>query len=110
LPAPVAGGTGFKDRFEIQAAKDTDGRSLRQLDLRSRVFRYPLSYLIYSEGFDALPLSLREQVYAKLAQVLQAQDPGAPYASRSVADRRAAFEILRATKPEFARDLAPAKD
>ncbi len=40
-------------------------RSLRELDLHSRVFRYPLSYMIYSQGFDGLPLALREHVYAK---------------------------------------------
>lgn len=106
LPRPVAGGKGYLQRFEARGPRDAEGRSLRQLDLSKRVFRYPLSYLIYSEGFDALPLCVREHVYAKLAQILRQADPGAPYRSRSAADRQAAFDILLATKAEFAREVS----
>jgi hypothetical protein len=105
LLGKVAGTTGYAAWFQQQGLKDSSGRSLRQLDLNSRVFRYPLSFLIYSEGFDALPLFAREHVYTQLAQILRAPDPGAPYNSRSPADRKAAFEILLATKPEFAHTL-----
>jgi hypothetical protein len=110
LPDKVAGGSGYSAWFQAQGPRDANGRSLRQLDLDSRVFRYPLSYLIYSEGFDALPLCVRERVYARLAQLLQARDPGAPYSSRSVAERQAAFEILKATKPDFAHALDNVRD
>jgi len=103
LPDPVAGNTGYASWFQNRGIKDPRGRSLRQLDLTARVFRYPLSFLIYSEGFDALPLFVREHVYAQLARILRAPDPGIPYRSRSAADRTAAFDILLATKPEFAR-------
>jgi hypothetical protein len=106
LPRPVAGGNGYAERFEARGPRDTEGRSLRQLDLNKRVFRYPLSFLIYSEGFDALPLFVREHVYAKLAQLLRQPDPGAPYSNRSTADRQSAFDILVATKPEFAREVS----
>jgi hypothetical protein len=104
LPRAVTASNQFAARFQGRGPEDASGRSLRQLDLDTRVFRYPLSYLIYSEGFDALPLSVREHVYAKLAQILRQPDPGAPYSSRSAADRHAAFDILAATKPEFARE------
>ena len=95
----------YKDQawFQNLGPKDAQGRSLRELDLKTRVFRYPLSFLIYSEGFDALPRFVRERVYAGLARVLQARDPGAPYDSHSAADREAAYQILIATKPEFAQ-------
>jgi hypothetical protein len=106
LPRRVAGGNGYAERFQARGPTDTEGRSLRQLDLSKHVFRYPLSFLIYSEGFDALPLFVREHVYAKLAQILRQPDPGAPYSSRSAADRQAAFDILVATKPDFAREVS----
>src|SRR5665213_55801 len=106
LLGKVQGSSGYAAWFQAQGPKDAGGRSLRQLDLDSRVFRYPLSFLIYSEGFDALPLFAREHVYAKLAQILRAPAPGAPYDNRSAADRQAAFEILVATKPEFARTVS----
>jgi hypothetical protein len=109
LPRAVTASNEFAARFQGRGPKDASGRSLRQLDLDTRVFRYPLSYLIYSEGFDALPLFVREHVYAKLAQILRQPDPGAPYSSRSAADRQAAFDILAATKPEFAREANTAR-
>ncbi len=106
LPRPVVAGNGYAGRFQARGPWDPHGRSLRQLDLRTQVFRYPLSFLIYSDGFAALPLFVREHVYARLAQILQTADPGAAYDSRSAADREAAFDILRATKPEFARAVS----
>ena len=109
LPHKVVPGNGFVTTFEARGPSDGHGRSLRQLDLESRVFRYPVSFLIYSEGFDALPLFAREHVYARLAELLQAPDPGAPYNAHSAADRQAAFEILVATKPEFARMVVGAR-
>jgi hypothetical protein len=102
LPDKMVGGNGYAAWFQSQGVKDPRGRSLRQLDLDSRVFRYPVSFLIYSEGFDALPLCAREHVYAKLAQSLRGTDAAAVQSGGSPADREAAFEILLATKPEFA--------
>jgi hypothetical protein len=108
LPHHVAGSNGYAQRFQARGPMDLRRRSLRQLDLNTHVFRYPLSFLIYSEGFDALPLFVREHVYAKLAQILQTAAPAAPYGDRSAADRKAAFDILLSTKPEFAREVAAA--
>jgi hypothetical protein len=106
LPQKVAGSNGYAAWFQSLGIRDQQGRSLRQLDLNSRLFRYPMSFLIYSEGFDALPLCAREHLYAQLAQILRAPNPGAPYNSRSAQDRQAAFDILVATKPEFARAVS----
>jgi hypothetical protein len=110
LLAKVGGNTGFATRFQQRGPSDAQGRSLRQLDLNTRVFRYPLSFLIYSEGFDALPLCARERVYALLSHILQDRDPGAPYNRLSAADRQAAFDILVATKPEFAHAVSTERD
>ena len=103
LPAKVAGSNGYAAWFQSQGVTDQQGRSLRQLDLDTRVFRYPLSFLIYSEGFDALPLFAREHIYATLAQILRAPRPGSSLQQSLSADRKAAFDILVATKPDFAR-------
>ncbi|HTC50819.1 MAG TPA: hypothetical protein VK700_02665 [Steroidobacteraceae bacterium] len=110
LPQRMVGGNGYAAWFQNQGIKDTQGRSLRELDLNTRVFRYPLSFLIYSEGFDALPVLVREHLYQDLARILQAPDPGAPYRSRSAADRLCAYQILLATKPEFARAMRSHSD
>ena len=55
LDEPVAGTSGFAREFAAKGPRDRAGRSLRDFDLRKRMFKYPCSYLIYSEAFDALP-------------------------------------------------------
>ena len=55
LVSPVSGVSGFSRTFGMAGPKDRAGRSLRDLDLRSRLFRYRCSYMIYSPAFDALP-------------------------------------------------------
>ncbi len=49
----IEGGSGFAERFAKLGPKDSKGRSLRELDLNTRLMRHPLSYEIYSEQFDA---------------------------------------------------------
>ena len=55
LPGPVHGTSGFAEKFAAKGPFDRRGRSLRQLDLRTRLLRYPCSYMIYSQAFDSLP-------------------------------------------------------
>jgi hypothetical protein len=101
LPAPVRGSAGFEESFAGRGPRDPAGRSLRDLDLQTRLFRYPLSYVIYSEGFDALPEPTRKYLYARLDAVLRGEDTSEKFAHLTAADRKAILEILAATKPEF---------
>jgi hypothetical protein len=86
---------------KIQGPHDRQGRSLRDLDLNRRLFKYPCSYLIYSEAFDRLPGPVKEYVLRRLLDVLSGKDTSKEFAHLSGADRRAILEILIATK----RDL-----
>jgi hypothetical protein len=61
--------------------------------------RYPLSYMIYSEAFDALPGEAKDSIYRQLWEVLSGRDRSPRYAHLSDADRRAIREILLDTKP-----------
>jgi hypothetical protein len=99
LGAPVAGVTSFSKTFPQRGPRDRAGRSLRDFDLHSRLFRYPLSYLIYSAAFDGLPDLVRERVHQRLYDVLTGKDQSKKFASLSVDDRRAVLEIVRQTKP-----------
>jgi len=87
----IRGNSGFDVWFQKQGPTDPQGRSLRELDLKTRLFRYPLSYLVYSSAFDALPDYARDYVYGRFAAVLRDSD---------------ALVILTATKPSFAQYLA----
>ena len=69
LTAPVAGTSTFAADFAQRGPTDSQGRSLRQLDLQTRLLRYPCSYLIYSESFDALPPAVRDRVLRRLWSV-----------------------------------------
>jgi hypothetical protein len=106
----ISGNQRFRTWFESQGPRDPAGRSLRELDLTHRLFKYPLSYLVYSEGFDGLPDYARSYIYQRFAQILSGEDQSAAFAHLSASDRKALMQILEATKPEFTRmaHLAPA--
>jgi len=86
----IEGSSGFAEKFTVQGPKDPKGRSLRELDLKTRLQKYPLSYMIYSPLFDALPAPARRAIYARLWTVLSARK-----------DSATIVEILRATKPDL---------
>ena len=99
LTGPVAGTSGFAAEFAARGPADARGRSLREFDLNTRMFRYPLSYVVYSRLFDGLPAEAKARVYLRLWEVLTGRDRSKPFAHLSDTDRLACLEILRATKP-----------
>lgn len=101
LPAPLRGVSSFTRTFPERGPRDGRGRSLRDFDLQQRLFRYPLSYLVYSAAFDALPATARDRVYRRLFDVLSGADRRPAFAALPEAARLAALEILRETKPEL---------
>jgi hypothetical protein len=101
LPGTVAGSSGFAETFADRGPRDSKGRSLRELDLETRLMRYPCSYMIYSEPFDALPAAAKRDVYARMWEILSGSDPDPRYARLSADDRRSVVDILRETKPDL---------
>jgi hypothetical protein len=101
LPGPITGPTPFAKRFSESAPRDTRGRSLRDLDLTQRLLKYPCSYLIYSEAFDALPADAKDAVYQRMWHVLNGHATAARYSALSADDRTAIIEILRDTKKDL---------
>jgi hypothetical protein len=98
LTEPIVGTSAFAKEFTARGPFDSRRRTLREFDLRSRMFRYPMSYLIYSRTFDGLPAEAKEQVYLRLWEVLSGKDQSKPFAHLSAADRQAVLEILKETK------------
>ena len=90
LTEPVQGISAFAEMFSQKGPRDRKGRSLRELDLKTRLFRFPLSYMIYSDLFDALPEGVRDRLYTRLFAKMAASD-----------EHAASAEILRATKSNF---------
>ncbi len=102
LTADVKGTSGFTETFASHGPRDSKGRSLRDFDLRSRLFMYPCSYMIYSDAFDGLPAESREYVFLRINQILNGSDKSDTFSHLSPEDRKAIFEILKDTKPSFA--------
>jgi hypothetical protein len=99
LTDAVTGTSGYAEWFTKQGPRDAKGRSLRDLDMKTRMFRYPCSYLVYSESFDALPAEMRAYVWQRLWAILSGEDRSEKFAHLSPEDRQAIREILRDTKP-----------
>ena len=97
----VRGTSGFGERFSAAGRRDSKGRSLRDLDLRRRLMRFPCSYMIYSAAFDGLPAAARELVYRRMKDILSGAQRGAAYSHLSRADRDAIVEIVRETKTDL---------
>jgi hypothetical protein len=105
LTSPVQGSSGFAATFQAKGPRDPQGRSLRELDLQTRLLRHPLSYLVYSRAFESLPEPAKAQLYRRFVAVLSGEDRSERFAHLSEDDRRASLEILAATQPELAAVL-----
>jgi hypothetical protein len=79
-------------------AANTGGASLRDLDLRTHLFRYRCSYMIYTTGFTALPKEVKDRVLANLDLALRETGGPAEYDYLPVEEKRAIRAILRETK------------
>jgi hypothetical protein len=101
LTSPIHGTSGFAKEFPESGKRDARGRSLRDLDLETRLFKYPCSYLVYSSAFAALPAEVKEQVFGRMHEVLDGSDKSSKFAHLSPADRKAIGEILNETLPEW---------
>jgi hypothetical protein len=101
LKQPVASVSTFTKTFTARGPRDAKGRSLRDFDLQKRLFRYPLSYVVYSAAFDGMPEIVRDRVYQRLYDILTGKDKSQTFAGISPADRQAMLEIVRATKPNL---------
>ncbi|HZT30855.1 MAG TPA: hypothetical protein VFA33_13275 [Bryobacteraceae bacterium] len=101
LEAPVRGTSGFQDEFPKAGPKDHLGRSLRDLDLQRRMFRYPCSFLIYSDAMADLPKPALDYFYRRLWEVLNGREKGKDFAGLTAEDRAATLEILRDTMPRL---------
>lgn len=101
LTDQVKGSSSFANDFSARGLQDSKGRSLRDFDLKTRLFRYPCSYLIYSDAFDGLPTEVRSRIIKKLVAILVGRDNSKEFSHLTTSMRRSILEILRDTKKDF---------
>jgi hypothetical protein len=104
LTGPIIGTSGFAEIFTKAGPHDSQGRSLRDFDLKTRMFKYPCSYLIGSDSFQKLPPEIKDVIWNRLWSILVLGEDAKTYRHLSTADREAIVEIIKATHP----DLPPA--
>ena len=98
LTSDVSGIEDFVLQFANRGPKDSQGRSLRDFDLKTRMFKYPCSYLIYSDEFDSLEPLLRSEIYRQLLQVLSSENRSDDYKYLDESTRDNILAILVETK------------
>jgi len=101
LTGRIQGTSGFAHEFALCGPRDRQGRSLRDFDLETRLFKFRCSYLIYSASFRALPGEARDYVLRRMGEVLCGQDTSKKFAHLSAKERQAILEILRETLPDL---------
>jgi hypothetical protein len=89
LTDKITGSSGFAEKFAARGP-------LRQFDLERRLMRYPCSYMIYTEAFDALPAPVKDAIYRRIWQTLPTKTHG-----------REAMEILRTSRKDLPDSLRP---
>jgi hypothetical protein len=97
----IEGTSSFARDFPARGTRDRKGRSLRDLDLKTRLFRYPCSYLIGSRAFDSLPGEVKEYIYQRLWDILNGRGSGKDDPRLLPRDGEAIIEIIREMKPDL---------
>ena len=97
IKTPIEGTSEFTSEFEALGPFDSSGRSLRQFDLKTRMFKYPCSFLIYSKSFQQLPSGVLSRVKKRMGQVLNGEDDSKEFDHLSIEDRKAIKTILEET-------------
>lgn len=99
LTAAIAGTSSFTEDFASAGTRDSQGRSLRDLNLETRLFQYPCSYLIDSPAFRSLPKPVLAAIWRQLDEVLSGKPMSRSFGHLSSLDRAAVREILMETVP-----------
>lgn len=80
------------------------GESLKDFDLKSRLFKNRLSYMIYSEAFEGSPQSMKDRIYTRLWKILSPSEPVEGYDYFDDGERARILSILTATKSDLPAD------
>lgn len=70
----IEGSTEFQEAFRRNRIENEEGRSLKDFQLRTRLFKYRCSYMIHAPSFKALPPPLKKQIH-RLLQEAFAPEP-----------------------------------
>jgi hypothetical protein len=104
VPLPeggVSGDPAFMAAFREQRVMDSQGRSLRDFDLKTRLMKHRCSHMILSPQFQGMPPAFRSLVFARMGEVLTAAEPVVGFEHLSIEERGILLQILEETVPGF---------
>jgi hypothetical protein len=101
LTDEIRGSVVFADDFQSVGPRDLQGRSLRDLDMKTRMFKYPCSYLIHGDSFAELEPSLRHEIVRQVKSILGKNEPSELFAHLTPDDCENILAILSETHPDF---------
>ncbi len=87
----------YREDFLADRKEASNGISLKDLDLETRIFKHPCSYLIHSDVFQATSDLFKQRVYQVLGEALSIEKPNPDFAYLSVTEKEAIRGILRET-------------
>lgn len=95
-----AGRSRYSRWFEGRYPADSPGGRLRQFDLKSRVFKRRLSYLVDTPAFDSLPGTVKRRLRGRIEDILTDVGVSQYLAGVSRAERLQLLESLRSVTGE----------
>ena len=107
IPLPqggIAGEDEFKTDFASVRRIGQGGASLKDFDLRTRLFQHRCSYMIYSLAFQGLPPEMKQRVFTRLALALNTAKPDKDFAYLPTAEKQTIRGILKTTLPELPKN------
>lgn len=102
-PGGIAPDATYQADFLAGRRASPDGLSLKDLDLKTRLFKHRCSYMIYSAVFEGLPREMRGRVYQGLKSAL-APETSKDFAYLSTSEKSAIREILKSTLKDLPGD------
>ena len=96
LPVPIPAETAFARVWQAEGKRDAEEHSLRDLELRTRTFRYAVSPLLLTAMVQEQPREMRLPLYRAIKQQLSNQR--APADAQRITET---LEVLAATVPDW---------
>jgi hypothetical protein len=101
-PSGIVGDEQYATDFLSNKKASGSGLSLKDLDLKTRMFKHRCSYMLYTPQWQKLPSLIKNRVYAGMKLALSGKDRN--YAYLSAQERLAIVSILRETLPDLPAD------
>ena len=99
IPKIEISDSAFAQTFHAREPKDSKGRSLYQLRANRRMFRYPFSYIVYTDTFNDLPQDALDCIWPEIERILDPTIRYEGYSHLSRRDKAVIKEILLETHP-----------